>query len=144
MNKKGYLLIKNEEFVYSFVSVGKNGEIIKVIIFQKIEPLVFNLVLSDFDPYTQLLLDNVVSNNNDIAKIMATVVQAVVLFLNSNINGTVYLEANSIQKNLLYNRIFTSYYIQMNENYLIRGQIGEKVEDYQIGKIYNSFYICLK
>ena len=139
MDKEGYLLLQDDKYVFTFVSVGKNGKIIKAIIFQNIEPMVFNLVLADYNPISHLFDDFSVSNNNDISKVMATVFKAIVFFLNSQPQASIYVEGNTQQKNILYNRIFKNYYSIISAKYNVKGQNEFDVEEYIVGKNYKSF-----
>lgn len=48
MNKNGYSFINNTDLSFSFVSKGKQGEILKVVVFQEIGENIFNIALLDY------------------------------------------------------------------------------------------------
>ena len=75
------LKAEQELFVFEFVSEGPNGRILKLIKFGEtaIEN-VYNLAFGDKDLLTGEFDDNIVSNNGDSEKVLATVVSAVYSF----------------------------------------------------------------
>ena len=81
MNKKGYTFIQNEDFLFSFVSQGNQGEILKVVVFQFFKNNKYNVALLDLIPETNEYSDEVNSNNGDITKVLTTVLQIIILFL---------------------------------------------------------------
>ncbi len=83
MNKPFYSfeeLILEGGYAYTFESVGKQGSITKLVFFQEIEPDLYNLALVDFDLATQAIDDMSISDNQDMAKIFATVFRIVTDF----------------------------------------------------------------
>jgi hypothetical protein len=74
MNKEGYTIFSQEPNLYSFVSSGKNGEIVKAVAFVELLPNTFNLALLDYDADTKSWSDLASTNNGDMPKVMTTVV----------------------------------------------------------------------
>lgn len=68
---------------YKFISSGPNGDIVKILSFKQIfVDSLYNLALSDQLP-DGTLSDTHFSNNDDIRKIMATIVEAVIDYTNN-------------------------------------------------------------
>ena len=144
MNKESYPIIENEEFFYTFISTGKNRNILKAVVFQTIEINEYNLVLADFDAQNSVWSDTSASNNGDVIKIITTVMDITSLFLNKQKLAKVFIQANSEPKNRVYNRIFKNYYREITLKYHIEGRNENGVEIYSIEKTYFSFYIYNK
>ena len=75
MNLDKYDLKVSENYVaFRFTSTGKNGKILKGILFSFIEEIgVWNLAFGDIDEMTGEINDLNVSDNGDSEKILATV-----------------------------------------------------------------------
>ncbi len=144
MKKEGYLLNRPTPLLYTFVSRGKNGVIPKAIALQEIDIQLYNLALLDYDEENKVWLDDSNTNNGDLSKIMATVAQTIVLFLDSNPTFCIYIEANSNSRNRLYHRIMTNYQAEFELYFNIEASINDKREPFDIGKKYDNFYIRKK
>ena len=143
MKKEGYEYLVEGDIFYTFLSVGKK-EIPKIIDFQKIKSKMYNLVLTDVDLQTNSLSDTATSNNGDLPKIMATVVQILFAFLNSNPDSCVILEGNTTRKQKLYNRLVANNYKELNDRIDIKIPSKKGLTDYLIGDKANTFYIYQK
>ncbi len=144
MNKEGYLLLHTSEFSRSFVSNGKNGAILKAVVFQEIAEHLYNVALMDYLIEVDSFSDNVHSNNGDMPKVLATVVGAMKDFLELKPNAVLYFEGNTRVKQLLYNRIVRNNIDILLGQFNIEGQTGTQKELYSFGNEYDSFYIYLK
>ena len=144
MNKKGYTFIQNEDFLFSFVSQGNQGEILKVLVFQFFKNNKYNVALLDLIPETNEYSDEVNSNNGDITKVLTTVLQIIILFLEKNPETAVYLEGNSRKKQLLYNRIITNNFNILSSLVNITGIKDSEEEIFEIGNQYEAFWVTLK
>ncbi len=63
----------SDEF-YTFVSIGKKGEIVKAVQIQEFQQNIFNLGFGDLDPNTNAVNDKIISNNGDTEVVLATVI----------------------------------------------------------------------
>lgn len=146
MNKPCYNIFSPEKNFYSFISEGKNGQVLKAVVFAEIEPLIYNLALLDYNHENDEWSDSVSTNNGDIVKIMATVVAIIDEFLELNKNVQVHFEGNTNTRNNLYNRIIKNNFEHLSELYKIIAKEDEfsKPEEYNLGKKYKAFYICKK
>lgn len=142
MKNEGYDFEVNSSCAYTFISTGSNGNILKLIYFQEVSSNSFNLVLADRDELNDGWSDMVNSNNGDIAKIFKTVISCILLFLENNPEAVVYIEANSLIKNKLYNRIIKNYHLELTHQVSVWGIKNGKSYSIEIGNEYESFYIC--
>jgi hypothetical protein len=96
---------------YWFVSVGKRN-VIKCVQFSLLDSYtkVYNLSLMDWDADSGALLDDVVTDNGDTAKILKTVAICVSMFLQMEKSSKVYFVGNSPSRNRLYRMYIFNYY----------------------------------
>jgi hypothetical protein len=72
---------KEENRLFEFISTGPKGRIIKVVKYSETEMLnLYNLSLSDKDPITGHTDNEIVSNNGDTKKVLATVAATIRTF----------------------------------------------------------------
>ncbi len=138
-----FILINENILRYSFESQGTKI-ITKVVEFQPITELVYNLAFGDFDENTREYYDDVRSNNNDIRKVFATIFQVCDDFFIQNPNKAIYLEGNTPIKQKLYQRIIKNNILDLENNFTIFGVINEKSEYIDFTKNYEAFIIKLK
>lgn len=144
MKKEGYLLNRPTPLLYTFISRGKNGTVPKAIVFQEIDIELYNLALLDYDEQNKIWLDDSNTNNGDLSKVMATVAQTIVLFLDTYPTSSIYIEANSNSRNRLYHRIMTNYQAEFELYFEIEASLNGIKEPFSIGKKYDNFYIRKK
>ena len=130
--------------LYTFIRGGKNGVIPKAIVFQEIDIELYNLALLDYDEQNKIWLDDSNTNNGDLSKVMATVAQTIVLFLDTYPTSSIYIEANSNSRNRLYHRIMTNYRAEFELYFEIEASFNGIKEPFSIGKKYDNFYIRKK
>ncbi len=115
------------------------------IAFQEIDLEIFNVALLVFDAQNDIWSDELQTNNGDLVKIMETVINTINYFLTQNITSTIYIEANSQIKNLLYNRILKTYIVQLQSKFEIECIRKDGIiESYDHESLYFSFYIYNK
>lgn len=143
MNKAFYAFkIDDEDFSYTFVSVGVQGEIVKIIVFQPIQANIFNLLLGNFDPQSGHIDDTEVSNNGDMPKIFATIFQIANHFLEHNPEKLIYVEANTKIKHKLYTRIIRNNLKQIETQYRVFGVLqDETFEIFKENTEYTAYII---
>lgn len=104
---------------YRFVSVGKHGEIPKIVIFQKVEENYFNLFLSDF-VNNAIGDDRGVTDNGDLPKVMATVIQIIGLFLDRYARASILITGSDSIRKRLYARIIHNHYEELSAIYEVQ------------------------
>lgn len=110
MEAGGYNLSSdNSKIVFSFFSIGKRGIIPKVVIYEPIDEMVFNLAFGDFNIETETLDDLVVSNNGDTRKVLLTVINTLYYFFEKHPKALVLLKGSTEVRTKLYQRIIKTY-----------------------------------
>lgn len=127
---------------YYFYSKGKQGTIKKFIAFQPIEPFRYNLVFGDV--IDGVYEHDVVSNNQDLYKVISTVVFAIHVFFFNFPLANVEIEAVDKKRLRLYNAIFSRKYNEIKEDFYVYGYLEGKIEPYSPNTFYEKFKISLK
>jgi hypothetical protein len=97
------LLTSDNRQQFRFYSVGLRGTILKLIEFTYIDSLDFwNLGFGDFDVETGRIDDQVVSDNGDGRKVLATVAYALRQFLSTYPDATVFFAGSTVQRTRVY------------------------------------------
>lgn len=143
MDKPFYeFTILDEANRYEFTSIGHKS-IDKVIIFQKTDlPNFYNLVLADIvgdGTYDDLIE----SNNGDMEKIMATVIQAIFAFLAFYPNANVLFSGSTPSRTRLYNIILTKEFEKLND-FTVNGLKDGKLISFVRNEKYDGFVIYKK
>ena len=109
-------------FVFEFVSEGQNGQIRKLIKFSETTLKDFyNLAFGDKNLLTGNVDDNVVSNNGDSEKVLATIVSAVYSFTDKEKDAWVYATGSSQSRTRLYRMGIAKYYEDVKHDFDIYG-----------------------
>lgn len=107
MKEKFYPLEASDDYLFFwFESCSLGCRIPKIVEYEEIETGTFNLAFGDIDNYGRLN-DSVVSNNGDMEKVLATVVQTVLTFLEIYPIRRVYFSGNSPARNRLYRAVLS-------------------------------------
>ena len=136
----------SEKVEYKFKSVGNKGSIDKIIEFHFMYEKRWNLGFGDVkdDDWE----DNVISDNNDLRKILQTVANAVHLFFNDYPDREIAISPLDYQRKLLYNRLFQQRWHEINPIFTVKAIIFDtqntEFEDYNPKKIFDYFIIKLK
>lgn len=105
MNQKFYPLRASENFLsFQFESQSEERTIAKAVELVRIGVNVYNLAFGDLAEHGDLN-DQVVSNNGDMHKILATVAQAIILFFKAYPGEQVYFTGSSPARTRLYGAI---------------------------------------
>ena len=144
--QEGYDLSENiEKTQFKFKSIGKNGTIDKLIEFSFYQENIWNLGFGDIkgDDWD----DNVISNNNDMRKILQTVANAVHTFLEHYPERKIFIAPLDKQRKILYNRIFQQKWKGIEPLFSVKGirfMDGKQVfEDYKPTILFDYFIISL-
>ena len=107
---------------YIFISSGKR-DIIKMVEFTPTSTKnVFNLGFGDLLP-TGKMDDKANSNNGDISKVFATVIDILQDFTKMNPSFIIRFEGSTFERTMLYNRIIRTYYQSFSKTYFVLGAI---------------------
>jgi hypothetical protein len=95
--------ISRDHKVYSFVSIGKKGKVIKKVLFSETDQEgLYNLSLGDYNTKTKEIDYYSVSDNCDRDKILATVVACLFSFFKYNPKAWVYTYGSTPARTRLY------------------------------------------
>lgn len=142
--EKGYDIKFNEELTqFRFTSTGPKGTIEKIIEFQLFQKNRWNLAFGDIK--NNDWEDNVISNNDDMRKVLQTVANTVHLFFEKHPEQEVYIEPLDYKRKILYNRIFQQKWAEIEPLFSVRGMIDYDIfEDYSPKKLFKGFLIAEK
>jgi hypothetical protein len=104
-NHPKYILESGIELnAYSFNSEGPNGTIPKLIVFSPVIEFdnSFNLGFGDYKADTGDIDDMSISNNDDRDKILATIVDAILIFTKSNPSAVIFATGSTPARTRLY------------------------------------------
>ncbi|MBC8154905.1 MAG: hypothetical protein H7Z72_18565 [Bacteroidetes bacterium] len=130
---------------FFFESVGPKGVIQKAILFTPTEQgELYNLALVNQDPVSGVYDDTVVSNNADTAKILATLVRTIQLFLSRYPNCRVAFAGNTAARNRLYRMAISRAYPELSAIFVLFGYRNDGWESFENGHDYELFLIARK
>lgn len=128
---------------YIFRSIGKKGTIIKVVLYEHIKENRYNLSFGDL--IAGEVNDEIVSNNNDLIKVISTVVSTIYDFTNDNPDSIIEIKGVDEKRIRLYNSIFKRRVQEIEEQFMIFGITNErKRERYDPEYFYYKFEITKK
>jgi len=108
---------------YKFLSSGPNGDIVKLLLFRKlfIDSL-YNLSLLDVMP-DGTLSDTHLSNNNDLRKILATIVKVIIDYTSEFPERHVFFQGSDEQgkRNSLYHKAISKHLFVLEKEFYIYG-----------------------
>jgi hypothetical protein len=143
----GYLIISSDDKLdFLFKSDGRRA-IIKVVQFRPINRFgnqYMNLGLADLDEKMGKLDFNTVSNNGDMRKVFATVVNIIGEFFNLYPYHTIYITGQNQTRNLYYQKLVSDYYEPISQIYSIFGYREGQLEAFSRGQTYKFILIRLK
>ena len=131
--------------VYEFISEGSKGQIPKLIKFSETSLKGFyNLAFGDKDEFTGEIDDNVVSNNGDSEKVLATVVASVYAFTDLEKDAWVYATGSSQSRTRLYRMGITKYLDEILKDFVIFGLREGEWENFEKEIDYTAFVVRRK
>ena len=107
---------------------------------------VFNLGFGDLLP-TGKMDDKANSNNGDISKVFATVIDILQDFTKMNPSFIIRFEGSTFERTMLYNRIIRTYYQSFSKTYFVFGAIETETGresvpvDPTISLVYSVFFV---
>ena len=88
--------------------------------------------------------DNVISNNGDSEKVLATVVATLYAFTDTHKNALVYATGNTKSRTRLYRMGITKYLEEVQQDFEIFGELGEEWEESRKDIDYEAFLVKRK
>jgi len=126
------LIAEQSLMVFEFTSEGTKGQIPKLIKFSETTLKGFyNLAFGDKDLETGEIDDNVVSNNGDSEKVLATVVSAVFAFTDLYKDVWVYASGSTKSRTRLYRMGITKYFDEVKQDFHIFGLLDGEWHEFK-------------
>ena len=140
MQLPSYHLLSDKPFrIFYFTSNGPKGNILKVVRFDLFTaPNIYNLSFGDVIRNGPEFDDQVVSDNGDRTLVLATIAQAVLLFISAHPGAQIYAEGSTASRTRLYQMGINKYFSEVDGFLKIFGETEESWEPYQKGKIYKA------
>lgn len=137
--------IVNDCLLFRFESKSVEKTIEKIITYTPFpdNPEVYNLALGDILKNGEVS-DLSVSSNDDMQKVMATVVRTMLRFFEKHPDNFVYFKGSTPERTRLYRIIISRDLLVGKELFDIYGVIGENLEEFIANKPYDAFVIALK
>ena len=131
-----------EHLMYGFVSEGVKGQILKIIIFTLLENGKWNLGFGDWK--NNDIDDKVMTNNQDVVKVIGTVAKATYEFFKNYPNAVLVIKPVDEKRSKLYNIVFQRHHKAISNDFKIIAFIGRRRKIYSPEKTYDSFELSLK
>ncbi len=146
-DKYAYLKVP-EEYYYEFYSEGPKGIIKKVVRYSLIQEFpnkIYNLGFGDWNDKLQDVDDQVNTNNEDSQKVLATVADTAVDFLNNHPRATVFAQGSTASRTRLYQMNILAYWKEITDaSYLVQGYLNGDWQSFQKGINFEAFIIRKK
>ena len=147
MNYPRYEYATEDELnIFEFVSVGNKGKVTKIV--QYTEMTIkgyYNLGFGDLDIETKEINDEIVTNNGDGQKVLATVVSTVYSFTGKNPDAYIYATGSNEARTRLYRMGITNNLQELKKDFHVYGLRNDQVfEHFIVGEDYLGFLVTRK
>ena len=131
--------------VFEFVSIGIKGRIIKLVQYTPTNYKdLYNLGFGDKNAQTGEIDDNVISNNGDSEKVLATVVSTLYAFTDKHQDAMIYATGSSKSRTRLYRMGITKYLSEIENDFVIYGETEIGWEIFKKNIEYDAFLVTRK
>ncbi len=135
-------LPSNRLTYFSFKSLGPKGTIHKIVRFTHMDEDVWNLGFGDLRKGK--LDTEVVSNNQDLVKVISTVAELVRVFLQKYPERTIQIVPVDFKRKKLYNAVFARHWHEIRPQFYVMGLLNEHWEPYSPDEFFDEFRLFLK
>ena len=147
MNYPRYEYATEDELnIFEFVSIGNKGKVTKIV--QYTEMTIkgyYNLGFGDLDIETKEINDEIVTNNGDGQKVLATVVSTVYSFTGKNPDAYIYATGSNEARTRLYRMGITNNLQELKKDFHVYGLRNDQVfEHFIVGEDYLGFLVTRK
>jgi hypothetical protein len=145
MNTPPYPVTASDEYTFSFESVSEHKTIRKIIAYQPVQgsQLLYNLALLDQNE-DGTLDDLVVSNNQDMPRILATVIATMGQFFRRNKSAIVLFQGSTPARTRLYRIVIAKNSALFEGTFIVKGLLENKFENFTANRPYEVFSVSLK
>ncbi len=131
--------------VFEFISIGNKERIIKLVQYTPTNYKdLYNLGFGDKNAETGEIDDNVISNNGDSEKVLATVVSTLFAFTDKHKDAMIYATGSSKSRTRLYRMGIAKYLDEAKNDFEIFGETKEGWEDFNKNIDYEAFLLIRK
>lgn len=136
--------VLEDAYRFNFNSVGPKGIIPKTIIYSHTDlPNYYNLALGDVKPDGSLDVFSK-SNNDDMEKILATVIQTLMVFLAYHPEGNVFFTGSTPTRTRLYQIVLNKEIDKVDSTLKVLGLYEDNLEPFEPNKNYEGFVVSKK
>ena len=139
--------LKSGEYltVFEFVSIGTKGRITKLVQYTPTNYKdLYNLGFGDMNLQTGDIDDNVISNNGDSEKVLATVVATLYAFSDKYKDALVFATGSTKSRTRLYRRGITKYLDEIQIDFEVYGEFEEEWDEFKKDIDYEAFLVKRK
>lgn len=129
---------------FEFLSCGPKGTIKKVVQYIQIGENFYNLGFGDWDEETQIIRDDIRTNNNDREKVLATIAFTVFEFMAYHRYAIIFAEGSTPAKTRLYQMGISNNWAQIGQMFDVQGYFNGDWEPFRKGKNYQAFSLRAK
>ncbi|OQX78321.1 MAG: hypothetical protein B6D64_06930 [Bacteroidetes bacterium 4484_276] len=131
--------------VFEFISIGNKERIIKLVQYTPTNYKdLYNLGFGDKNAEAGEIDDNVISNNGDSEKVLATVVSTLFAFTDKHKDAMIYATGSSKSRTRLYRMGIAKYLDEAKNDFEIFGETKEGWEDFNKNIDYEAFLLIRK
>ena len=149
MRLEQYELTANKtKTIFTFISEGPNGKILKGIDYSQIKLYgfknVYNLAFGDIDLNSGEIDDLVVTNNQDREKVLATVANTVIAFTKRRPKAHIFIRGSTQPRTRLYQMAISKYFDELSKNFEIQGKFKRTWLPFEKNINFDAFLIIRK
>ena len=144
-NERYELEVESDALVFAFTSIGTKGEIPKLVMYQETNVKdVYNLAFGDKNINTGDLNDEVITNNNDSQKVLATVAATVYAFMYKYPNAWVAATGSTKARTRLYQMGISNNLKEITADFDVLGRKEGIWHQFEKNIAYDAFLIRRK
>ena len=136
----------NELNLFEFDSIGNKGKITKIVQYTEMSIKgYYNLGFGDLDIETREINDEIITNNGDGQKVLATVVSTMYSFTGNNPEAYIYATGSTESRTRLYRMGITNNLEELKKDFYVFGlRNDEEFEPFIVGEDYLGFLVTRK
>lgn len=144
MKNSKYKYISEDDFVFTFDSVGHKGTIKKIVQYSKLTDQVYNLGFGDYNQETGKIDDSIKTNNGDSQKVLITVVATLYDFTGKYPDKYVFATGSNSVRTRLYRMGISNNIEELKQDFEVYGLKNKQWETFIIGEDYQGFLVKRK
>jgi hypothetical protein len=137
-------VVSSNQTQYFFHSEGRQGKILKIVIFTHIIDDLWNLGFGDVDIKSGYIDGIIVTNNQDVAKVIGTVAKIAHAFFADFPDRSIEITPIDERRGRLYNYVFQKHFKDIQPSFDVLGSINKVEEPYNPNNFYDTFKLKLK